>query len=247
MLNKVTSIKLVTFISLLICSSLSFASDEFYISARGGYSFLNKLDSSQTKSVKNLTTADQITRSFVIEPKGGFNFGAAFGMYFCTNFRVELDVSHLISETKKVSATIKNIKSKKVVSTLTASDKKSQSYSITNAGINAYYELSPINGFAPFAGLGVGAGMLQTKYEINSRDIKAKESLMKVAVSFQGIAGCAYNIDKNFSVTAEYRLLFIAPIDYAIPGKSAKKQGFSNSSSYIMANSANLGIKYIIA
>ena len=224
-----------------ISSSVFASSGKYYFSAHGGYSSLGKLTQKQTG---NDSDGEEIVLSFTMDLKSSFNFGIAFGKYYSENIRAEIEINQIRSKTKdNFGYTVDLPDGRKS----NGSDPKAQSVNITNIGVIGYYSIFANKRVTPYLGLGLGVGILSTEYEIDINTKVTKDSFARGKTSIQAILGCEYQINKKFSVIAEYRFFATGEVTFFSVTDSLKKLGFKDFEDSVISNSVNAGIKYTFA
>ena len=135
-----------------------------------------------------------------IKSDAGWGVSGDTGYNWGNGVRTEAEVAFRTSGVDKVTGTGSS-------ATLNGGD-----VSNTNIMVNGLYDFNTGTRFTPYVGIGIGAAFVNGDdiRTVNTRTLNDDD----VKFAFQGIAGASVALDKNWSVTADYRYLRTPNIEY---------------------------------
>ncbi len=121
----------------------------------------------------------------------GYNYEASAGFAYKNGFRVEAEAFHSSSDLDKVSG---------------ASNRHGY-LSNTDLFLNGYYDYDTKTAFTPYVGAGLGLAISDYKNLGGLRDGSSLKENSVLELAYQGIVGVSAQVDKNWSVSADYRYI----------------------------------------
>ncbi len=149
--------------------------------------------------------------------KPGYDILGNFGYAYDNGLRLEGEAFHSNSVVKDNDGSLSN----------------------TDLFANALYDINLGSMFTPYVGAGVGVAFIDADnigpITVGSSSAHVNDSSTKLA--YQGIVGVAAQLDKDWSVTADYR--YIASLDPKFTDSAGTKDRFDNASHNII-----VGVRY---
>ncbi len=220
-------------IAILVSNSIFARYDKFYTGFKSGYTKISNLSDSQTQKMFGL----DVTMKPTVKFKHGFNAELYFGKYF-NRFRLETAINYIRENVDSVKVTAKSNGS-----VLYEDNNNDGHLASTSIMLNGYYDFHLTQFFYPYLGIGLGANIAKfksVKSKNSSEDVKGK---IIPVMAFQGMLGIDYNFTRKFIIILEYRFLLTTNFDYI---KKGVFPGYNEFKDNIIANSINIGLKFII-
>lgn len=155
------------------------AQAQWYVGADGGVNFLQGEDiTGKQNDGTTFTDKSGNKTGYAVQMHGGYNFGGP---------KAEFEVGYR-------GATLKSLAE--------VSGKVSGETTSLSLMTNGVYEFLPNSKWHPFVGAGVGMARVGADWKVNGNRVLNDSDWV---FAYQGFAGVAYDIDKNWGVNAQYR------------------------------------------
>lgn len=222
MLRKTGLIIIATGIGIL-APNVSAEEGDWYVTARAGLNFAADTNFDGVDNGALGVGDGALSTSF----DSGFVFGGAIGRKLNNNWAIELDWPYQSNDASEITFPNGAIGSKAQIAS-------------TGIYLNAVYSASQFGGdrWTPYIGVGVGY-VDEVSLDVTLDGIE-RSFASKSDVSWQAFAGARYQLDKDWSVSAELRYLPISDIDMKEEsGIASRLNGVDHDST-----SFQLGLRY---
>ena len=165
---------------LILLVSAEAQADTLYFAVQAGFS---------TQPTSDNEDPNDPTNNFELNTQAGYNAAFAVGAKF-GSLRAE------------VEAVYRNNPNDKFIE-VTGPEGADGDLSMLTVFLNGYYEMDFFGVVTPYVGVGVGYGTISLNLKELDGTVKVDDD--DTVYSYQLMAGAAFNLTENFSLTAEYR------------------------------------------